>query len=64
MRVLVHKQLKDKGIPWCREHVARKVKAREFPQPISLSAHRIAWLETEIDAWLEARAADRGQQAA
>ena len=59
MRILTFDQLKAKGIPYCREQVRRKAKAGEFPPPISLSNHRIAWIEAEIDAWIETRAARR-----
>lgn len=30
-----------------------------FPKPINLGARAVGWLETEIDAWLEARIANR-----
>lgn len=59
-------QLKDRGIPYCREHVARLVKAGKFPAPISLSdsehggSVRIAWLSSELDTWMLKRAAARG----
>jgi len=45
----------EKGIDYCRDHLRRKVKAREFPEPIALSNRRIAWRENEIDAWLASR---------
>ena len=53
----------EKGIDYCRDHLRRKVKAREFPQPVALSDRRIAWREDEIDAWLASRprsVADKG----
>jgi prophage regulatory protein len=67
MRILTFDQLKAKGVPYCRVQLRRKAKAGEFPAPISLSDRRIAWIEAEIDAWLEQRAAMRattGQKAA
>jgi len=30
-----------------------------FPKPIKLGARAVAWVESEIDAWIEARMADR-----
>ena len=44
-----------KGIPFSRQHVYRLVSAGEFPAPIKLGAMTNAWLEHEIDAWLDAR---------
>jgi hypothetical protein len=49
----------DKGIPYHRNTVTRKCKAKEFPQPIWLSSARKAWDEDEIDRWLAERAAAR-----
>jgi len=31
-----------------------------FPKRISLGGRSVGWLESEIDAWLEKRAAERG----
>ncbi len=30
-----------------------------FPRPIPLGARAVGWVETEIDAWLESRKAQR-----
>jgi predicted DNA-binding transcriptional regulator AlpA len=27
----------------------------EFPKPVKLTAHRIAWFEDEIDKWIDSR---------
>jgi prophage regulatory protein len=56
VRLLDFKDLKlQKGIPYTRRHLQRKVAAGEFPRPVSLSTHRIAWVEQEIDQWLADR---------
>jgi predicted DNA-binding transcriptional regulator AlpA len=44
-----------KGINYSRDHLRRKCKAGEFPKPIALSDHRIAWRESEVDDWLASR---------
>jgi predicted DNA-binding transcriptional regulator AlpA len=64
MRLLTYDRLKEKGVPWCRDHLRRKAKAGEFPAPIQISDSRIAWDEAEIDAWMKARAAEREPKAA
>lgn len=43
------------GVPFCRLHLMRLVKAGKFPTPIQLSPHRIAWREDDIVTWLESR---------
>lgn len=56
MKLIPFDRLKpDKGIDYCRDHLRRKVKAGEFPTPVSLSDRRIAWREDEIDDWLASR---------
>ena len=45
----------EKGIDYCRDHLRRKVKAHEFPEPVALSDRRIAWREDEVDEWLASR---------
>ena len=60
MKLIDYKTLSpSKGINYSRDHLRRKVKAGEFPKPIPVSERRIAWIETEIDDWLAARAAER-----
>lgn len=36
-----------------RSTIYSKMKSGEFPKSISISANRIAWLESEIDSWME-----------
>ena len=35
-------------------------KAGEFPQRIQLGGNSVGWLESEIDAWIAQKAAERG----
>jgi predicted DNA-binding transcriptional regulator AlpA len=63
MKVLTREDLRTiKGIPWTRQHLFRKVHANEFPRPLKLGNGPQAWnvwVETEVDAWLAQRAAER-----
>lgn len=57
-RLITERQLKeDKGVPYSRQHIAVLVSNGEFPKPIRLSARRKAWLEEDIDRWIEERVA-------
>ena len=42
-------------VPYSRPTIYRLIAAGEFPRPYSLGARAVAWLESEIDAWIEAR---------
>lgn len=35
-----------------RATIWRKVRAGEFPRPITLGGNRVAWLETAVNAWI------------
>jgi prophage regulatory protein len=60
MKLLTFKQLgSEKGIPYSRDHWRRKCAAGECPRPIAISDRRVAWIESEIDEWVAARAAER-----
>jgi len=64
LRLLSLKQLgTDKGIAYTRAYVLRLMERGQFPRSIHLGPNRVAWLESEIDAWIEARAAARDQDA-
>ena len=39
--------------------IYRDEAAGRFPKRIALGANSVGWLETEIDSWIEARAAER-----
>jgi predicted DNA-binding transcriptional regulator AlpA len=58
-RALVYSQLKaEKGIPWSRQYIRRLEKSGGFPLHIHIGPNTIGWFECEIDAWLDARAAE------
>jgi prophage regulatory protein len=60
MKLIIFERLSlEKGIEYSRDHLRRKVATGEFPKPISVSSRRIAWIEAEIDEWIERRAAQR-----
>ena len=46
-------------IPFTRQHLSRLEKAGLFPRRVQVGGQRVAWLESEVDAWIEARAAER-----
>jgi prophage regulatory protein len=58
MRLLDWYQLKPK-IPYTRQHILRLEKQGLFPRRVQVGPGRVAWLESEVDAWIEARAAER-----
>ena len=59
-RVVSKKQLRtDCGIPYSGQHIARLEAAGRFPKRIKLGQNRVVWLETEIEAWLDERIAER-----
>ena len=45
----------QRRIPYSRSTIYLKVSRGEFPQPISLGARAVGWIETEIDEWIAQR---------
>jgi len=64
MRLLDYDGLKAKGIPFCRPHLWRLVKAGQFPKPVKIGAARNAWPEAEIDQYIAEKIAERDAAAA
>lgn len=44
-----------KRVPYSRSTIYLKVARNEFPEPVSLGARAVAWVESEIDDWIEKR---------
>ena len=61
-KVLSFKDLRERGISYSRVHIHRLVGAGKFPRPIKIGENRTAWLERELDEWLDAKIAERDAQ--
>ena len=42
-------------VPYSRSTIYKLISQGEFPKPISIGERAVAWLESDIDAWIEAR---------
>jgi predicted DNA-binding transcriptional regulator AlpA len=61
-KILSHADLRAWGIPYSKSHLRRLWEAGKFPRPFQLNpGGPLCWLDTEIDAHIEARAAARDQ---
>ncbi len=53
-RILRLPQVKERtGL--ARSSIYSKIDTADFPEPISLGARSVGWLEEEIDAWISKR---------
>ena len=57
-RLLRFKELRPHGVPYTRQHVGRLEKVDEC-QGVQLSPNTVAWVDTEIDEWVQAKIAAR-----
>lgn len=57
-------RLPQKGITYSRNYIDKLIKEDRFPKPVFLSPRRRAFLESEIDAWVQARVEKRDEVAA
>lgn len=64
MKLLSFADLPDRGISYSRQHVYKLIAADKFPKPIKLGEQRVAFVESEIDAWIKSKIAARDAEAA
>jgi len=61
LKILFQRDLATKGISWSRQHVNRKIRAKEFPPPDGKTSDWPGapnfWFEHTIDKFLQQRAA-------
>jgi prophage regulatory protein len=55
MTLRPYSKLPEKGIYYSRVHLARLIAAGKFPAPVEVGTGRIAWIESELEAWLAER---------
>jgi prophage regulatory protein len=63
-RLIPYEALKTKCIPYSKPHLWRLEKASKFPKRVPIGAGRYAYVEAEVDAWIDARIAERDDGAA
>jgi len=44
---------------YARSSIYRMVQRDEFPAPVKIGARASGWLESEVEAWINARALER-----
>lgn len=59
MRLLSVEDLRNRGIGFSDTHLRRLIDAGRFPKPVAPGLKRRAWVESEIDNWMEELVADR-----
>jgi prophage regulatory protein len=47
-----------------RSEIYRRIRSGTFPAPIRLGTNAVAWLQSDLDAWIAARVADSRGSAA
>ena len=45
----------QKHVPLGRTTIYGKIARGEFPRPVSLGGNAVAWVQSEIQAWIQAR---------
>jgi prophage regulatory protein len=58
-QLIPYSALVNKGIPYSKPHVWRLEKAGRFPKRVPLGAGRYAYVEAEIDDYVEQKIAAR-----
>lgn len=58
LRLLSKKQLREKVV-YSIQHITRLEQAGRFPKRVRLGENRVAWLESEVDEWIQQRLNER-----
>ncbi len=61
MHLLDYEGLKAKGINFSRPHLWRLVRSGALPAPVKIGMRNV-WVEGEIDAYIEAKIANRDRE--
>lgn len=61
LRLLTMKQV-TQLVPFHRVYIYRLIARGEFPQPVKIGKRRNGWVASEVEAWIEARVAQRDDQ--
>jgi prophage regulatory protein len=60
MKLLSRQDLREKkGITFTRQHIHRLVKEGKFPAPIKVGENTNAWVEPEVDTYIDRCTAKR-----
>ena len=46
-------------VPYSASHIWRLERSGQFPQRVRLGGNRVAWLESELNSWVESKLAAR-----
>jgi prophage regulatory protein len=57
--LLSYESLRAKGITLSKVQLWRNERAGKFPRRVTISHQRVAWVESEIDAWVDSCIAAR-----
>jgi prophage regulatory protein len=61
-RLLSYDDLRERGIKLSKLQLWRMARDGKFPKPVKLSHSRNAWVEAEVDKWLDALVENRSAE--
>ena len=57
--ILIRRKEVERQTALSRSRIYDLMKQGKFPKPVTLGAMSVAWLETEVHAWIACRVAER-----
>lgn len=61
--ILISSKEVCRRIPFSRAQINNMVRAGEFPRPVPIGPKRRAFIESEVEAWIAAKVAERDRHA-
>jgi prophage regulatory protein len=59
VKFLRYPELRQRGIPFSRQHVANLAKVGRFPKGVNIGEKTLVYVESEVEAWAAERIAER-----
>ena len=57
-KLLMLSQVRD-IVPYSASHIWRLERSGDFPRRVRLGGNRVAWLQSEVNSWVESKLASR-----
>ena len=49
-------------VPYSASHIWRLERSGQFPQRVRLGGNRVAWLQSEVNSWVQSKLASRNDK--
>ena len=59
IQLMTRRDLAEAGISYSNAHLLKLESEGRFPRRVTLSPAKVCWIRSEVESWIEAKAAER-----